>query len=111
MAASFKGWGGSWGQTWDRISDPNAMYGSASFAVSAAGTLTGIGSTNEMQGTAGMQITATATISATGSADNAPSWNPFATDGGFIVPRLRLQIKDKRRSKKRRDNEVLFLSH
>ena len=38
-------------------------------------------------------------------------WNPFSTQDAFIVPRLRLQIKDKRRSKKRRDNEMLFLSH
>lgn len=40
MATSFNGWGSSWGQTWDRISDPNAMYGSASIVVSATGTLT-----------------------------------------------------------------------
>jgi hypothetical protein len=38
-------------------------------------------------------------------------WNPFSTQDAFVVPRYRLQIKDKRRSKKRRDNEVLFLSH
>lgn len=41
MAKSFKGWGNSWGQTWERISDPNAMYGSASLTVSASGVLTG----------------------------------------------------------------------
>lgn len=39
MAASFNGWGSSWGQTWDRISDPNAMYGSASITISATGTM------------------------------------------------------------------------
>lgn len=38
-------------------------------------------------------------------------WNPFTTSDGFIMPRYKLQIKDKRRSKKRRDNDMLFLSH
>ena len=42
MAASFKGWGESWGATWDRIRDPNAMYGSTSLRITAAGTLTGV---------------------------------------------------------------------
>lgn len=40
MASSFKGWGTSWAQTWDRISDPNAMYGSASITFTATGLLT-----------------------------------------------------------------------
>ena len=40
MATSFEGWLSSWGQTWDRISDPNAMYGSASITITATGTLT-----------------------------------------------------------------------
>ena len=42
MASSFNGWGNSWAQTWDRISDPNAMYGSATIRITAAGTLTAV---------------------------------------------------------------------
>lgn len=45
MASSFQGWGSSWAQTWDRISDPNAMYGSASIAISATGTLSALNAT------------------------------------------------------------------
>jgi len=41
MASSFKGWGNSWAQTWDRISDPNAMYGSASITFTATGIASG----------------------------------------------------------------------
>lgn len=40
MASSFKGWGSSWAQTWDRVSNPNAMYGSASITITATGLLT-----------------------------------------------------------------------
>jgi hypothetical protein len=47
MASSFQGWGGSWAQTWERISDPNAMYGSASIGISATGTLTAGNATPE----------------------------------------------------------------
>jgi len=42
MASSFKGWGGSWAQTWDRVTNPNAMYGSATIRMSATGALTGV---------------------------------------------------------------------
>lgn len=47
MASSFKGWGNSWAQTWDRISDPNAMYGNASITFTATGTLTAVSVHNE----------------------------------------------------------------
>lgn len=40
VTSSFNGWGNSWAQTWDRISDPNAMYGSASMTFMALGSLT-----------------------------------------------------------------------
>ena len=41
MATSFNGWGTSWGNSWGTVDvNPNDMVGSASFAFSAAGTLT-----------------------------------------------------------------------
>lgn len=64
MASSFRGWGSSWAQTWERVSNPNAMYGSvtirftatavpdqplgfisgsASFSISATGSLSAVG--------------------------------------------------------------------
>ena len=41
MATSFNGWGTSWGNSWGTVDvNPNDMVGSASFAISATGTLT-----------------------------------------------------------------------
>lgn len=45
MATTFNGWGDSWAQTWTRITDPNAMYGSATIRFTATGTLTGAATT------------------------------------------------------------------
>lgn len=44
---------------------------------------------------------------------NNPGAYSYNTGGGFSVPRLRLEIakQHKRRARKRRDNDILFLSH
>lgn len=55
MVASFNGWGTSWAQTWDRISDPSAMYGSAAITISATGTLTSATTTRRGSGKARKQ--------------------------------------------------------
>lgn len=44
MAGStFTGWGDAWGTAWGGAADPNAMRGAATFAISAAGTITATG--------------------------------------------------------------------
>lgn len=104
MATNFQGWLNSW-NGWG-ATDPNAASGTASFTVSATGTLTGAGSTNDMQGSASMSITASGYLSV-GNDGWIGSGYGYGAGGGFIAPRY----QDKRRSRKRRDNDMLFLSH
>jgi transcription initiation factor TFIID subunit TAF12 len=53
MATSFRGWGDSWLNSWGQIvTDPNAMYGSASFSITASLQV----NAGEMQGSASMSF-------------------------------------------------------
>lgn len=55
MATSFRGWGSSWLDSWGSIAvDPNAMMGSASFAINASLQV----NSGEMQGSASFRIDA-----------------------------------------------------
>lgn len=67
MASSFKGWGASWAQTWDRISDPNAMYGSTTIRFVATGAASTGEAPGSMSGSAFIQFLATGSLSHTGA--------------------------------------------
>ena len=55
MATSFRGWGDSWLNSWGEIvTDPNAMFGSASFSITASLQV----NAGEMQGSASMSFDA-----------------------------------------------------
>lgn len=62
MASSFKGWGSSWAQTWDRISNPNAMYGSVTIRFTATGAASASESTGSISGSASIQFVATGSL-------------------------------------------------
>lgn len=59
MAASFQNWADSWGNSWGSVvTDPNAMYGSASFTISGALQV----AQGQMQGAASFAISASLTL-------------------------------------------------
>lgn len=76
MATSFKGWGGSWSNSWGQlVVDPNAMYGNASFSISTSGSLTSTGGVTpaDMSGSAAFSISAVGTLL---QPTTAPTENP-----------------------------------
>lgn len=59
MATSFAGWADAWGNSWGSVvTDPNAMYGSASFTISGALQV----AQGQMQGAASFAISASLTL-------------------------------------------------
>lgn len=71
MASSFKGWGTSWAQTWDRISNPNAMYGSVTIQFTATGVASASESTGSISGSASIQFAATGSLTQIGEPQSA----------------------------------------
>jgi hypothetical protein len=81
MASSFKGWGTSWANTWERISNPNAMYGSVTIRVTTTGTLTAANN-GFVSGSASLSIGATGTLTFTGTPIDPPALPPVLSGGG-----------------------------
>lgn len=89
MASSFQGWGTSWAQTWERISNPNAMYGSVTIRVTAAGTLE-TANTGFISGSASMSFSADGALTSIGTQQ--------AGSGGVFRKSKRQQSRDAKQS-------------
>lgn len=90
MASSFQGWGSSWAQTWERISNPNAMYGSVTIRITTTGTLTAANN-GFISGSASISFGATGVLSYTGQPETPPQ-------SGGTVRRGTAWLKSKRRN-------------
>lgn len=111
--AAFVGWGNAWGSAWGGAGSSGAMQGAASFALSA--TANPAGSPGLLQGTASFALSAELShqppeppaAATAGSNKRRPQIQWLPAHVPYVAPHL--AAGPRRRSRKARDTDLLFL--